>query len=92
MTSTGAEWVTRLAAALGVSAPSPEETDALLGLAGVAAHTSERVAAPLSTWLAGRAGVSPAEAKEAADRLADAMAADHLDGGGEEEPRTRQSS
>lgn len=70
MAPTGTEWVARLSEALGVAPPTPEETDALLALAGVAAHSAERTAAPLSTWLAGRAGVSPAEAKAAADRLA----------------------
>lgn len=60
----------RFAEALGVPAPTPEEVDMLLGLAGIAAHASERTAAPLSTWLAGRAGVSPQQAKAAAERLA----------------------
>lgn len=60
----------RFAEALGVPAPTPEEVDMLLGLAGIAAHASERTAAPLSTWLAGRAGVSPEQAKAAAERLA----------------------
>lgn len=66
----------RFAAALGTTPPSKEETDALLGLAGVAAHASERTAAPLSTWLAGRAGVTPADAQAAARRLAAALAGD----------------
>lgn len=70
MAATGAEWVQRLAADLGVDPPTPEETETLLALAGVAAHASERTAAPLSTWLAGRAGVAPEEAKRAVDRLA----------------------
>jgi hypothetical protein len=35
-------------------------------MAGEAAHSSERVAAPVSCWVAARAGVSPAEALEAA--------------------------
>ncbi|MGH9087796.1 MAG: DUF6457 domain-containing protein [Acidimicrobiales bacterium] len=76
MSMTGSEWVGRLAGELGVEPPTPEETDALLALAGVAAHRSERTAAPLSTWLAGRAGVSPAEAKAAAGRLAAALDAE----------------
>jgi hypothetical protein len=38
----------------------------LLDLSGVAAHSSERVAAPVSCWVAARAGISPAAALEAA--------------------------
>lgn len=66
----------RFAAALGTTPPSQEEIDALLGLAGVAAHASERTAAPLSTWLAGRAGVTPADAQATARRLAAELAGD----------------
>lgn len=74
-TISGSMWVERLSEALGVPAPSPEEIDALLGLAGTAAHASERTAAPLSTWLVGRAGMRPADAKALAARLAEALAA-----------------
>jgi hypothetical protein len=56
------DWVTRFAAATGTEAPTAEEIDQLLAVAGVAAHASQRQAAPLTTWLAGRAGISPAEA------------------------------
>ena len=69
------EWLERFAAELGVAPPSPAETEALLALTGVAAHASERTAAPLSAWLVGRAGLSPAEAQGVAERLADALAA-----------------
>ena len=34
----------------------------MLALAGVAAHGSERIAAPVSTWLAARAGMDLEEA------------------------------
>lgn len=68
--TTAIEWAEQFAKELGTTAPTAEEADALLGLAGIAAHASERTAAPLSTWIAGRAGVSPAEAKAAAGRLA----------------------
>jgi hypothetical protein len=64
------QWLERFAAALGAPTPSEEEVEELLGLAGVAAHASERTAAPISTWLAGRAGVAPADAAAAARRLA----------------------
>lgn len=64
------EWLRSFAAALQVEAPSDEEADALLELASVAAHTSERLAAPISCWLAARARVSPADALAAARALA----------------------
>jgi hypothetical protein len=49
------EWIVTFAAELGVPALSSAEIGALLDLAAVAAHASERTAAPLSCWLAGRA-------------------------------------
>ena len=70
MTLTANQWVERFAAALGTAAPTEEEQGFLLALAGVAAHTSERTAAPISCWLAARAGVSPADACRAGQELA----------------------
>lgn len=43
--------------------------EALLDLAGVAAHDSERVAAPLARWLTAKAGVSPSEGLKLAEVL-----------------------
>lgn len=68
--TSGGDWVGRFAEMLGTTPPTDDEVQALLGLAGVAAHASERTAAPLSTWLAGRAGVSAADAKKIAAQLA----------------------
>jgi len=62
-----ADWLEHLIAQLpegAASAPTPEEARALLDLACVAAHTSERIAAPLSTFLVGLAYSS----REPADR------------------------
>lgn len=57
----GREYVAELAASLG-QAPLDEATiETLLDLAGVAAHASERIAAPLACYLVGRAGADPAE-------------------------------
>jgi Domain of unknown function (DUF6457) len=56
------EWVDAYAARLGVDPPSADEFSTLLDLAGEAAHASERVAAPVATWLAAKAGRSPEEA------------------------------
>lgn len=44
------EWIVTFAAELGVPALSSAEIGALLDLAAVAAHASERTAAPLSCW------------------------------------------
>ncbi len=66
----GGDWTAGLASALGVPPPTPEELADLLELAGVAAHASERWAAPLSCWLVARAGMAPAEALALARRLA----------------------
>lgn len=60
------EWIEAFAARLGTDAPTPEEFSTLLDLAAEAAHSSERVAAPVSCWVAAQAGVTPAEAVAAA--------------------------
>jgi len=57
---TGFEYVEQLARDLGVEPPDEATVTALLDLAGVAAHASERIAAPLACWLVGRAGADPA--------------------------------
>lgn len=66
-------WIDRYAAALGIGELSPAEADALLDLAGTAAHASERTAAPLSCWLAATAGLTPAEALAVARDVADSL-------------------
>ena len=68
---TGHEWIDAFCARLGADAPSAEERDAVLALAGVAAHASERIAAPIACWIAGRHGVSLEEAMRLARELAD---------------------
>ena len=64
------QWVAELAARLDVPAPSGEEVEDLLALAGSAAHAAERWVAPISTWLAARAGLAPADARATVDALA----------------------
>ena len=64
------EWIAAFAAEVGVAAPTGEEVGALLALAGTAAHASERIAAPISCWIAARSDLSPAQARDAAARLA----------------------
>ncbi len=48
------EWIAAFARDAGVDRPSAEEIRQLLELAGDAAHASERTAAPLACWVAGR--------------------------------------
>ena len=64
------EWIAAFSAEAGVSAPTSQEVEDLLALAGIAAHASERTAAPISCWIAARAGLSPGAAHELALRLA----------------------
>jgi hypothetical protein len=65
------QWLTAYADKLGSRAPTDDELETLLALAGVAAHSSERKAAPIACWLAARAGVPPAEALRLAKELTD---------------------
>ena len=67
---TGSEWILKFAEELGVEPLTEVEVEALLDLAGVAAHASERLAAPLTCYLVGRAGISPVDALATANRLA----------------------
>ena len=63
---TGYEWVAAFAERLGVDAPDDAVTAELLALAGTAAHSSERTAAPIACYLVGLAGRSVAAAHEVA--------------------------
>jgi hypothetical protein len=63
------EWIAAFARETGVQRPSAQEIRELLDLAGTAAHVSERTAAPLACWIAGRAGLTPAQARAAAERI-----------------------
>jgi hypothetical protein len=65
------EWIVAFAAEAGVPAPSIEEIRGLLDLAGTAAHASERTAAPLACWIAGRSSLSLDELEAAARRISD---------------------
>ena len=66
---TAEAWLADFAAALGRPAPTTEEVQAVLRLASVAAHASERKAAPVACWMAALAGVEP----DAARRLAEGL-------------------
>jgi hypothetical protein len=65
------EWIAEFAGKLGVEPPSPREVAIILDLAGVAAHASERTAAPVACWIGGQTG-RPAEALRDVARTIDA--------------------
>lgn len=69
---TDKEWIALFAAQLGVEPPSAAETEELLALAAVAAHASERTAAPVACWLVARAGTAPSDAVAIASAVAPA--------------------
>ena len=64
--TTAQQWIDAYARQLGVDPPDPDTVDRLLQLAGLAAHTSERLAAPLACYLVGVTGISPEDALEVA--------------------------
>ena len=61
------DWIAAFAASLGVEPPDATTVETLLELAGVAAHASQRTAAPIACYLVGRAGVDAAAALERAE-------------------------
>ena len=63
------DWLTSAAIALGIAPPEPAEVRALLELTRDVAHGVERVAAPLTAYLVGRAG-GPTPERLAAVRAA----------------------
>lgn len=56
------DWLAAFAKALGAEPPDDDTVELLLDLAGVAAHGSERMAAPIACYIAGRMGIDPAQA------------------------------
>lgn len=63
------EWLAAFAEKLGTEPPSTEQFKVLLDLAGEAAHSSERVAAPVACWVTAQAGVAPERALEIAKTI-----------------------
>jgi hypothetical protein len=64
-------WIAAYAEKLGTAAPTPDQFKAILDLAGEAAHSSERVAAPVACWLAANAGVRLEDAIKLAREVPD---------------------
>jgi Domain of unknown function (DUF6457) len=63
------EWIDAFAAEIGADPPSNDEVKEILDLAAVAAHSSERIAAPVACWIGGKVGASLAELQSAAERI-----------------------
>ena len=63
------EWIDAFTTELGAEPPSDDEITRILDLAGVAAHSSERIAAPVACWVGGRTGASLDDLEAAAKRV-----------------------
>lgn len=63
---TGDEWIASFAERIGAEPPSAEEVDGILRLAAIAAHASERTAAPVACWIAAGAARPLEELEEIA--------------------------
>jgi hypothetical protein len=70
ITMNARDWLAAYAEKLGTEPPSTDELNAVLDLAGEAAHASERIAAPVACWLAAKAGVELEEAMRLAREVA----------------------
>jgi hypothetical protein len=69
-------WIHEFTVAAGGRPLTDEERESILALAGVAAHSSERISAPLTCWVAAAAGLSPVAALEIAQRLSESSGDD----------------
>jgi hypothetical protein len=63
------EWIDAFAAEIGAEPPSADEVKRILDLAAVAAHSSERIAAPVACWVGGAADIPLEELQAAAERV-----------------------
>jgi hypothetical protein len=63
------EWLAAFASRIGQEPPSDEEIETMLDVAAVAAHASERTAAPLACWMSGKTGRPLAELLEIAKQV-----------------------
>jgi Domain of unknown function (DUF6457) len=66
---TADEWIREFAGEIGAPAPDRDQMDEILRLAAVAAHASERIAAPIACYLAGLTGRPLDEAIDLAERI-----------------------
>lgn len=82
---TVSDWIEHFAAASQMEHPTERDIEKILELAGIAAHASERIAAPITCWMAGRAGINLDVALSNARRLAetrDISSSEHSAGSG----------
>ena len=63
------EWLAQFAGALGTEPPDEDTVGQILDLAATAAHSSERIAAPIACYLAGRDGRPLDELRDLADGI-----------------------
>jgi hypothetical protein len=63
------EWISSFAARLDAEPPSASEIADILAIAAAAAHSSERLAAPIACWIAGQSGRSLGELRQIAEEL-----------------------
>lgn len=66
---TAEQWIQEFCEEIGMPAPTKEETEAILRLAAVAAHASERTAAPVACWIGGASGKPLGELQAVADGI-----------------------
>jgi hypothetical protein len=66
---TAEEWIRTFADEIGCEPPNQEQMDEILRLAAVAAHASERIAAPIACYLGGTTDRSLSELIEIAEAL-----------------------
>jgi Domain of unknown function (DUF6457) len=66
------QWLAAYAEQLGTDPPTADEIRMILDLAAEAAHASERIAAPVASWLSAKAGRPLEESLTLARELASA--------------------
>ena len=67
---TATEWIQAFCEEIEMPVPTEADREEILRLAAVAAHSSERIAAPVACWIAGVSGKPLAELHEAAEAMA----------------------
>jgi hypothetical protein len=67
---TAEEWIRTFAEQIGRNPPDQNDMDEILRLASVAAHASERIAAPIACYLAGTTGRPITQLIEVAEGVA----------------------
>lgn len=70
MALTATEWIQAFCEEIEAPVPGEDEIEAILRLAAVAAHASERIAAPVACWIAGASGKPLADLRQTAEALA----------------------